>query len=73
MWGNDMENLDIRNPKEHTHNAIMRCGKETMSLKVSIDDENVYFLRDKSGVHAWHCNSLPKDHFDILKITPNPL
>jgi hypothetical protein len=29
-------------------------------LKVILDDKFIYFVRDKNGVNAWHCGSIPK-------------
>jgi hypothetical protein len=30
--------------------------------------EEIAFVRDKDGIHAWHCNSLPVSDPRILKI-----
>lgn len=39
-------------------------------LKVIMDEKNIYFVRNKDGVNAWHCGSLPKTDYRILEIIP---
>ena len=39
-------------------------------LKVIMDENNIYFVRDENGVNAWHCGSLPKTDYRILEIKP---
>lgn len=43
------------------------------TLKITMDESDIYFVRNKDGVNAWHCGSLPKtDHriLEILEIKP---
>jgi len=42
------------------------------TLKVTIDEHDIYFVRDENGVNAWHCGSLPKTDHRILEITEKP-
>jgi len=40
-------------------------------LEATIDESgNIHFVRDDNGVHAWHCNSVHKDDYNVIKITP---
>ena len=49
--------------------AIMRGD---MMLEVEIKGKYVDFVRNKAGVHAWHCNSLLLfDNIDIIGIIYN--
>lgn len=41
-----------------------------MNLEVTMDEHDIYFLRNKYGVNAWHCGSLPKTDHRILEIKP---
>ncbi len=54
--------------KEKQYEAGMIIGDSIMWLPVTKDDENIYFIRDENHVHAWHCNSLPINHYDIKEI-----
>lgn len=38
------------------------------NLKITMDSENIYFVRNENGVNAWHCGSLPKSDYRILEI-----
>jgi len=44
--------------------AWLDCTKYTDSQ----NKEVIYFGRNKDGVHAWHCNSLPINDCRILEI-----
>jgi hypothetical protein len=48
--------------------AVMHFGHTHIILPIWCDEQNIYFIRNKDHVHAWHCNSLPKNHSDIIKI-----
>ncbi len=38
-------------------------------LEAIMDDSgNIYFVRNDKGVHAWHCNVVHKDDFNVKKI-----
>jgi len=39
-------------------------------LKVKMDENYIYFVRDKNGVNPWHCGSLKKTDYRILEIIP---
>lgn len=42
------------------------------TLEVTMDEKDIYFVRDENGVNAWHCGSLPKTDHRILEITKKP-
>ena len=29
---------------------------------------NIYFVRDDDGVHAWHCNQIHKNNYNVIKV-----
>jgi len=39
------------------------------TYEITMDEHDIYFVRDKDGVAAWHCGSLPKTDHRILEIT----
>ncbi|KKR07768.1 MAG: hypothetical protein UT55_C0051G0008 [Candidatus Peregrinibacteria bacterium GW2011_GWE2_39_6] len=39
------------------------------TLEITMDEKDIYFVRDENGVAAWHCGSLPKTDHRILEIT----
>lgn len=41
-----------------------------VTLKVTIGEKDIYFVRNENGVAAWHCGSLPKNDHRILEIKP---
>ena len=59
-----------KNKKEKEYYlAEMYIGNGIYSdLKITMDNDNVYFVRNENGVNAWHCGSLPKSDYRILKI-----
>lgn len=38
------------------------------TLEITMDEKDIYFVRDENGVNAWHCGSLPKTDHRILEI-----
>jgi hypothetical protein len=59
----------LRNQKRHTHNVIMITDNNCeLELEVEIDGDDIYFLRDINGVHAWHCNSAKTTDYNVKKI-----
>jgi len=54
-----------------THLIDMRTseGHILHGLEATMDKEgNIYFVRDDDGVHAWHCNKVNKNDYNIAKI-----
>lgn len=41
-------------------------------LEITMDEHDIYFVRDENGVAAWHCGSLPKTDHRILEIIDKP-
>ncbi len=39
-----------------------------LELPVRKYKNNISFIRDKDGVNAWHCGSLPIDDYRIVKL-----
>jgi len=52
--------------EENTLYAIMVSEREPYGLqKAYIRGEEIVFIRNKAGVHSWHCNYLKLNHSDI--------
>ena len=47
-------------------------SKIIKTLEITMDEDDIYFVRNKDGVAAWHCGSLPKTDHRILEITEKP-
>ena len=61
----------LRNPEVHTHNVVMINSEGyEMTLEARVDGDNIYFLRDINGVHAWHCNMVNINDYNVKKIIP---
>ena len=43
-------------------------SKIIKTLEITMDEDDIYFVRDESGVAAWHCGSLPKTDPRIVEI-----
>lgn len=43
-----------------------------LTLEVTMDEYDIYFVRDENGVNAWHCGSLPKTDYRIVEIIEKP-
>lgn len=57
--------------EERIYLAKMKdCDGCIMNLRVTMDEFDIYFIRDENGVNAWHCGSLPKTDYRILEIKP---
>ena len=41
-----------------------------VDLKVAMSEKDIFFVRNKDGVGAWHCGSLPKTDYRIIEIKP---
>ena len=55
----------------YTHLVDMETseGYILKELEATMDEEgNIYFVRDDNHVHAWHCNSVHKDDYNVKKI-----
>lgn len=47
-----------------TDNGIILKGLEAI-----MDEKgNIYFVRNDNGVHAWHCNMVHKNDYNVNKI-----
>ena len=72
--------MTTKNPEEKIYLAKIRddYGQGIndfviKNLKITMDERDIYFVRDENGVNAWHCGSLPKTDHRILKITEKNL
>jgi len=43
-------------------------SKIIKTLEITMDEDDIYFVRNKDGVAAWHCGSLPKTDPRIVEI-----
>ena len=56
---------------KYTHLIDMRTdnGYILHELEANIDEKgNIYFVRDDNGVHAWHCNQVHKNDYNVVKV-----
>ena len=56
---------------KYTHLVDMKSDNGCIykELEATIDEKgNIYFVRNDDGVHAWHCNSVHKDDYNVVKI-----
>lgn len=56
---------------KYTHLVDMETDNGCIlhELEATIDEKgNIYFVRDDNGVHAWHCNSVHNDDYNVIKI-----
>ena len=55
---------------KYTHLVDMQAGNGCIlyELEAIVDKDDIYFVRDDDGVHAWHCNSVKKDDYNVIKI-----
>ena len=66
--------MKTKKPEEKIYLAKMReyygPGNYVISThEITMDEYDIYFVRDENGVAAWHCGSLPKTDHRILEIT----
>ena len=47
------------------NHSWLEVNKEFITHK---NEEWIFFIRNKDGVHAWHCGSLPINDYRILEI-----
>lgn len=47
------------------NHSWLEIHKEFITHK---NEEWIFFIRNKDGVHAWHCGSLPINDYRILEI-----
>lgn len=58
-----------KNNYTHLVDMLTDNGCILHGLEATLDDKgNIYFVRDDDGVHAWHCNSVHKDNYNVVKI-----
>ncbi len=57
------------NKKKYYLAKMYKGIRISCQLKVTMDNKYIYFVRNKDGVNAWHCGSLPKNDYRILEIT----
>lgn len=56
---------------KYTHLVDMKTdnGCILKELEATIDDKgDIYFVRDDAGVHAWHCNRVNKNDYNVVNI-----
>lgn len=61
-----------KKPEEKIHLVRIRADYGSpyiKTLEITIDEKDIYFVRDENGVAAWHCGSLSKTDPRILEIT----
>jgi len=61
----------LREPHRYTHDVIMETDNGCeLKLEAEINGNDIYFLRDENGVHAWHCNMVKVNDYNVKKIIP---
>ena len=67
--------MTTKNPEEKIYLAKIRddYGQGIndfviKTLEITMDERDIYFVRNKDGVNAWHCGSLSKTDYRIVEI-----
>ena len=61
--------MPLTNKYTHLIDMEMDGGSILHGLEATMDEKgNIYFVRDDNGVHAWHCNMVHKDDYNVKKI-----
>ena len=63
--------MKAKKPEEKIHLVRIRAdygSKNIKTLEITMDEDDIYFVRDENGVAAWHCGSLPKTDPRIVEI-----
>jgi len=59
----------MKNKYTHLVDMQTKNGCILYELEANIDDKgNIYFVRDDDGVHAWHCNMVHKNDYNVVKL-----
>jgi len=59
----------MKNKYTHLIDMETDSGCILHELEATMDDKgNIYFVRNDDCVHAWHCNKVHKDDYNVVKI-----